>query len=144
MITRATEYAFLTLIYLAKRPIHTISYSSEIAEAEQIPIAFLSKLVPKLVKAGLIHSRRGSQGGLEIAKSPNTITAKDVMDAIEGTFTSNICTGESSYTCFRNGCGLKSVFAEAQQAYHNVLQKKTLADILQNDHYTLDRPLSSV
>lgn len=141
MITRATEYACLTMLYLAKQPAGKISFTAEIAEAERIPPSFLVKVVPRLVKAGLVISRRGSSGGLELAKDPSTITLKDMVEAMEGEIVSNLCTGSQPFTCFRSGCALKSAFHQAQLKYLEALSAVTLNDLAKQDAYVLDRPL---
>lgn len=144
MITRATEYACLTMLYLAKQPAGKISFTAEIAEAEHIPPSFLVKVVPRLVKAGMVTSRRGSSGGLEIARDPATITLKDMVEAMEGEIASNLCTSSQPFSCFRSGCALKSAFHQAQLKYIEALSAVTLSDLVKQDTYVLDRPLPAV
>lgn len=140
MITRATEYACLTLLYLAKQPPGRVSFTAEIAEAERIPSSFLVKVVPKLVKAGLIHSRRGSSGGLELARAPETISLAAVLQAIEGEMAANVCTANEPYVCFRAGCALQRAFLGAQTKFVDHLEGISLADLARRDTYAGDRP----
>lgn len=44
-LRRETEYALRALIYLAQRPAGTVRPASEIAEAQDIPVGFLSKIL---------------------------------------------------------------------------------------------------
>lgn len=133
MITRATEYASLTMLYLAKQPAGKLSFTAEIAEAEHIPAAFLVKVIPRLVKAGLVVSRRGSSGGLEIAKDPKTITLRHVLEAVEGEIAANLCTGSQPYQCHRASCSLKGVFATAQAKYLEALDSVSLSELAGSD-----------
>lgn len=144
MITRATEYACLTMLYLAKQPAGKISFTADIAEAEHIPPSFLVKVVPRLVKAGLVISRRGSSGGLELAKDPATITLRDMVEAMEGEIALNHCTSATPVSCFRGGCALKGAFYQAQVKYLDALSAVTLGDLARQDGYVLDRPLPAV
>jgi Rrf2 family nitric oxide-sensitive transcriptional repressor len=129
MITRATEYASLTMLYLAKQPAGKLSFTAEIAEAEHIPPAFLVKVIPRLVKAGLVVSRRGSSGGIELAKDPRTITLRHVLEAMEGEVAANVCTGSQPYSCHKPSCSMKGVFADAQKQYLNALDRVSLFEL---------------
>lgn len=142
MITRATEYACLTLLYLAKQPPGRVSFTAEIAEAERIPNSFLVKVVPKLVKAGLILSRRGSSGGLELARDPGEISLAAVLTAIEGELAANLCTSAAPYACFRAGCALKTALLGAQTKFIEHLEGISLADLARRDAYPGDRPIA--
>lgn len=143
MITRATEYACLAMLYLAKQPAGRVSFTAEIAEAEHIPPSFLVKVVPRLVKAGLVISRRGSSGGLELARRPEAITLREVMEAIEGELAANVCTSTQPYTCFRGGCALKGAFFEAQRQFLGALDGFTLAELAEQDGYRADAPAAA-
>jgi len=129
MITRATEYASLTMLYLAKQPSGKLSFTAEIAEAEHIPPAFLVKVIPRLVKAGLVVSRRGSSGGIELAKDPRTITLRHVLEAMEGEVAANVCTSSQAYSCHKPSCTMKGVFADAQNQYLKALDRVSLFEL---------------
>ena len=144
MITRATEYASLTMLYLAKQPAGKLSYTAEIAEAEHIPPAFLVKVIPRLVKAGLVVSRRGSSGGIELAKDPKTITLRQVLEAMEGEIAANVCTSSQPFQCHRASCSLKGVFATAQAKYLEALDSVTLSELAGTDSIDSIRSLPVV
>jgi Rrf2 family protein len=142
MITRATEYACLAMIYLAKQPPGASCFTAEIAKAEHIPASFLVKVVNQLVKAGLVVSRRGQNGGLGLGKDAAQITLKDIVAVTEGELAVNVCTGTQEYACFRAGCALKGAFLSAQHQYLESLDSVTLAQLAQVDGYPSDRPLA--
>jgi Rrf2 family protein len=56
----------------------------EIAEAQEIPAAFLTQILLKLKGAGLVISTRGSTGGYRLARPPEEITLIDVLRVVEG------------------------------------------------------------
>ena len=136
MITRATEYACLAMLYLAKQPAGTSVNTADIAAGERIPPSFLAKVINQLAKGGLVISRRGPQGGLELARDPATISLRQVVEVIEGEVAVNVCTSSQEYTRFRSGCSLKSAFHEAQSAYLDRLEAVTLASLVRDDRYT--------
>lgn len=140
MITRATEYACLAMLYLAKQPSGKTSNTSDIARVERIPPSFLAKVINQLAKAGLVTSRRGPQGGLELGREPAAITLREIVEAIEGEIAVNVCTSSQSYACFRSGCSLKAAFGHAQLKYLESLESVTLASLATGDAYTPDAP----
>lgn len=82
MISKTTEYALRAMVALAGedgRPI----LSPQIAEATQVPQAYLSKVLQTLVRSGLVSSQRGQGGGFILAKQPSEITVLDVVDAVD-------------------------------------------------------------
>lgn len=143
MITRATEYACLAMLYLAKQPPGTCANTGDVATREKIPPSFLAKVINQLSKAGLVVSRRGPAGGLELARSAAAITLRQVVEAIEGELAINLCTASQDYACFRLGCSLKAAFADAQKVYLDRLDAVTLADLVRDDRYAGDAPDSA-
>ena len=77
-----TKYAVIALVDLASRegPVPV----KEIAQAKDIPPYFLAKLVPPLVRAGILSSTRGKKGGIRFARDPGGVSLADVVRVIEG------------------------------------------------------------
>ncbi len=77
-----TKYAVIALVELAGR--NGPTPVREIAHARDIPPYFLAKLVPPLVRAGILRSTRGKNGGVEFARDPSDVSLADVVRVIEG------------------------------------------------------------
>jgi Rrf2 family protein len=56
----------------------------EVAEYTGIPRSYLSKLIHKLAKKGLVVARRGHHGGVVLARPSSEITLEDLSEAIDG------------------------------------------------------------
>ncbi len=84
MFTRSTQYVVLALAELAARPPATRMHTRALAEAAGVPRSFLAKLVPLLVRAGLVRATRGRTGGVELARAPSEIAVADVIRAVDG------------------------------------------------------------
>jgi Rrf2 family protein len=137
-LTKASEYGILTLLYLAKQPEGQLNDTARIAEVERIPLSFLIKLVPSLVKAGLIRSHRGANGGLELGRPAESITLRQVIEATEGEIAVNACTTSTPYDCFRLGCSIHVALKYAQDQFLKALDEWTLASLAQQEqHLTL-------
>jgi Rrf2 family protein len=129
MLTRAADYAARVMIHLATLPAGTRLQRTLLAEATDVPDSFLSKVLQGLVRARLIASRPGVNGGFELVSDPQRVTLLDVVEAIDGQIALNICvaTGER---CERQvGCAAHEVWAEAQQAVVRVLKSANLAQL---------------
>jgi Rrf2 family protein len=60
------------------------SLLGDIARREDISEKYLGQIIIPLKSAGLVVSQRGAHGGYSLARAPETITVKDVVEAIEG------------------------------------------------------------
>ncbi len=58
--------------------------AESIAEAQHLPTKFLSAILGELRRSGLVTSRRGVEGGYQLARPASKITVADVMRAIDG------------------------------------------------------------
>jgi len=82
-ISKEVDYGLRALIVIAKHPQDLLT-SKEIAQQFEIPYNFLSLILPKLVRAGLIESVQGPKGGYRMAKLPKDISFLTVIQALEG------------------------------------------------------------
>lgn len=82
LITRASEYAILSLIVLSRAdaPIDSETLSKQLA----IPKSFLAKILQSLAKKDLLKSYKGVNGGFVLHKKPKEINMLEVMTAVEG------------------------------------------------------------
>ncbi len=128
-LTRAADYAVRIMIHLASLPPGSRPNRTALAQAGEVAEQFLAKVLQSLTRAGLIDSQRGMKGGFALAKPPEQITILDIVEAVEGPVTLNVClaTGES---CGRKSwCPAHRVWAEAQEAMLNVLRNATIASL---------------
>ena len=129
-ITRQTEYAIRTLLELAKGAKGEVLQVKVISERQGIPVEFLKKTVQLLALAGLVNTRRGTQGGIMLARSAEDITIADIVKAIEGPVAINVCL-EPGYICpNQDVCPVSPVLARAQGAFLRELQRESLADLV--------------
>lgn len=128
-ITRAADYAVRVMVHLASLPPGARVQRSALVETSDVPESFLSKVLQRLVAAGLVMSRRGGGGGFELALPPNKITLLQVVEAMDGPIRLNRCVpGDSG--CERSGhCPVHPVWLEAQTALVKVLKARNLAEL---------------
>jgi Rrf2 family iron-sulfur cluster assembly transcriptional regulator len=82
LITRASEYAILSLIVLSKAdsPMDSETLSTQLS----IPKSFLAKILQSLAKKGILKSFKGVNGGFSLLINPKEISMLDIMSAVEG------------------------------------------------------------
>jgi Rrf2 family protein len=96
--TKAEEYGMFGVLYLADADRSKVIPLSEISQAQDIPEKFLAKIFQSLSKAGIVRSHRGVRGGFTLAKSPDQISMKEVLETIQGPYHLMKCT-ESIAAC---------------------------------------------
>jgi len=130
-LTAFTDYSLRVLIYLAAQPERRATIG-EIATAFAVSEHHLTKVVHFLGKEGWLANVRGKGGGLALAKPPEAINIGDVVRQTEGGAIVE-CFGEGGGACRITGlCRLQGVLGEAVAAFHAVLQRYTLADLVHN------------
>ncbi len=115
-IPRKIEYALRAMIYMADRP-NGVARGSEIARHEQIPKYYLEKVVRDLMHRGLVHARRGPGGGDQLARAAANISFRDIIEAVEGPITLNVCTDGPSSCALQLTCRNVSGVGKKVSAY---------------------------
>jgi Rrf2 family protein len=82
-LTKKADYGLIAVKHLASRG-RTSCSAKEIAEAHNLPAEMLAKILQKLVRSGLLSSQHGTNGGYALARHPSTMTALEVIRAIDG------------------------------------------------------------
>lgn len=130
-LTNYTDYALRVLIYLAVKDSDEKSTITEITEAYNVSRNHLMKVIHQLGKIGVIETTRGRGGGIVLAKQPEEITIGSIVRETEEDFHMVECFNSATNHCVLSPvCGLRSVLGEALAAYLAVLDKYTIADII--------------
>ena len=78
------EYALAALFDLATQPPGTPVKIGDIAKRQKIPQKFLELILAGLKQGGFVESRRGAEGGYLLVRTPETLTAGEVLRFVEG------------------------------------------------------------
>ncbi len=131
-MTRASEYALLSLIVLARsnKPLGTETLSNEL----NISKSFLAKILQAMARADILNSYKGVNGGFALAKKSEQITILDILKAAEGKSPAVFDCSPSQSCCpsdQANFCGIWPFLNRLQGKIDNFLDNLTLADILE-------------
>jgi len=94
-LSKKADYALIALSYMAvpgQRPIIT---AREVAERHSIPVELLAKVLQRLVRAGVLTSIQGINGGYRLAKPPRALSVAQVVEAIDGPLMLTACDDQS-------------------------------------------------
>jgi len=131
-LTNFSDYSIRVMIYLGlqKSKLATIS---DIAKAYEISENHLTKVVHQLAQRGYIETVRGKGGGLRLVRKPDTVNIGEMIRHSEGNTALLPCMDNEKTCCIRPNCKLMGILREAQLALFDVLDKYTLADLLQQE-----------
>jgi len=141
MFSTKAEYGVRVMIELARRggegngdPVPL----AEIAEHDELPLAYLEHLVARLRRAGLVTSRRGAHGGYLLARPPQEITMAEVVEALEGSIAPIECISEGAdgrVVCSRESdpdhvCPTKLLWTRVRAQIVSTLTQTTLYELI--------------
>lgn len=127
-LTRQSNYAIRALIYCAVNA-PGLSRVADIARAHGISELFLFKLIKPLVDAGLIETVRGRHGGIRLGRPASQITLLDTIRLTEENFAMAECFEEEVNCPLVDNCDVNAALHEALDAFFNVLDGYTIADL---------------
>ena len=131
-LTSFTDYALRVLIHVASAPEGRATIA-EIAHAFAISEHHLVKVVHMLGREGFLTNTRGRGGGLRLAKPARDIGVGRVIRATEGPDVPAECFDRARNACVLSGsCRLKGVLMEATRAFHEVLDRYTVEDLVRD------------
>ncbi len=83
-LSKAADYSILVVGYLASLELQQVKTRDEIAALFNLPSDFLSKILQKLTRAGIVESMKGLRGGYRLQQPPDQITLGKIISIIDG------------------------------------------------------------
>ena len=136
-VSKRGEYALRALIDfgLAQALGRPLLQVSELAAKEDLPVKFLEQILMQLKAAGYLESRRGKHGGYLLARPPENISIGQVIRLIDGPLAPIACVSHTAYercSCpDEEHCGLRMLMLDVRNAITNILDRYTLADVVE-------------
>jgi Rrf2 family protein len=128
-LTSATVYALRALVYLARHGGGRMLASAAIAEAEGLPDRFLVNVLTPLVRAGVLYSVRGPDGGYRLARPAKGTTLLEVVEAVEGPVRGEAPPVGTSTEAMRFDGQLQATCEKAAETVRGRLRRVSLADL---------------
>jgi Rrf2 family nitric oxide-sensitive transcriptional repressor len=131
-LTQFTDYSLRTLMFLGAHP-KRLCQIAQIAEAYDISVNHLRKVVNRLASCGYVETIRGKGGGMRLSRAPNMINIGAVVRDTEDNFDIVECFSRKHQDCpLLPACALRSVLVDAHRNFMATLDRRTLQDVLGN------------
>jgi len=133
LITRASEYAILSLIVLSKAS--TPKDSETLSRDLAISKSFLAKILQSLAKEGVLKSYKGAHGGFVLEKDPKKINMLQIITCVEGKTPAVFDCASSINDCPSDKADICSIWPflnKLQGKIDHFLSELTLSDILED------------
>ncbi|WP_291952893.1 Rrf2 family transcriptional regulator [Campylobacter sp.] len=132
LFTKASEYALLSLMHIAKsQDPQDVDAMSNVLD---IPKSFLAKILQVLAKDNLLKSFKGAKGGFVLVKNPQEYTLKEIVNSVEKKSTNVFeCSNGICPSHKGDNCSLMPVLVELQSKIDEFLITITLDDIMRNN-----------
>src|SRR5215208_6281746 len=151
IFTTKAEYGVRLLIQLGLQGSHQPVSLKAVADAENLPLAYLERIAALLKKSGLVEATRGAHGGYLLARPAEEITMDDVVLALEGAIAPMDCfldDRDGRVACSHGDdfgtCATKLLWTRVQLGVIRSLQRTTLAELVEFDARQTALPVTSV
>jgi Rrf2 family protein len=124
------RYGVRVLLELALQNGKTVPLK-DIARSQEISLLYLEHLIAPLISAKIVRSTRGARGGIKLVKAPENIKLSEVVELLEGSITPVDCVDDPKVCPRSKFCATRDVWAEVKRAIENVLESKTLQDLVE-------------
>ncbi|MFL6304088.1 MAG: RrF2 family transcriptional regulator [Candidatus Sulfotelmatobacter sp.] len=122
-LTKKADYALMAMKHLAERSSQGSLSAKDVADAYGIPPEALAKILQKLVKAGLLHSQHGTNGGYTLARPAHTISAFEVIQAIDGPLFITSCITVRGECDQSDRCNIREPLRKVNDSIEAVLKR---------------------
>lgn len=131
---RRADYAIRAAVDLARHEVAgTRRKARAIAAEMDIPATYVPQILAELVRAGLVVSVAGRDGGYRLGRSASTISLLEVVEAVDGEVMSTVCVLRGGPCRWDDICAVHVPWAQAQNAMLDSLDATTLADLVDID-----------
>jgi Rrf2 family protein len=129
-ITRQADYAVRIVLDLAERNHGGVERSDDVARRQVVPRAYFTKVVQALVRAGYVRTLRGARGGIQLARDPDAITLRQVIEAVEGPIYLNRCLSHPGECSLERACAAHPVWERVQDILTRELEAVTVSQMI--------------
>ncbi len=131
MIFSATaEYALRAVIMIADHAGSDAVSGSEVAQALEAPPNYMSKIMHRLARAGILVSTRGKGGGFRLAHPASEISLIEVVSVFDTVNEGRTCLLGRPECTDSNPCPLHTRWKPMAEAFATLIRQTTLADLL--------------
>ncbi|MFP8487848.1 RrF2 family transcriptional regulator [Gracilimonas sp. Q87] len=133
MFSTSCHYGLQSMLYIAmySSPDKNVGLT-EIADKQEIPKHFLSKILQELVKHGLLESTKGPNGGFRLSRKQEDIALIEVIEAIDGLGVFTKCGIGFKKCSDDHPCPIHHEYKKVREKIHELFRDKTLKELTED------------
>lgn len=131
-LSTKSEYACLAMIELARNYGQGVITIHAIAEKQGLPKKYLEQILLLLKSSHYVRSRKGAEGGYELAKAPAEISIAQVVRLMDGALApvGSVSRYFYEHTPIEKSKKLIAVFKDIRDYISAKMEKTTFADLI--------------
>ena len=128
-ISKLTDYGTLILVHLAGYEKGRLAPATDVAAGTHLSLPTVQKVLKTLAQSGLVESARGAEGGYRLARSPDAISAAEILHALEGPLAITECSDHDSHCELESDCKVGSAWQKISTAIRAAMEEIRLTDL---------------
>ncbi len=128
-ISTKGRYGTRALVELALRETNEPVLLRDIAQKQDISLAYLEHVISPLIAGGILRSTKGPKGGISLNRKPAEIKLSDVIRLLEGSVAPADCVDNPSVCDRADSCATRDIWCELKQALDKILNSTTIQDL---------------
>ena len=130
MLSQTAEYALRAVLYLAERSDDGTVRVGEMAQALRIPRNYLSKILHRLARAGVLASTRGKTGGFQLAVAADRLRLSEIVAPFDRVDERRRCLLGRPQCSDRTACAAHSRWKDVADTVATFFRETTVAELL--------------
>ena len=131
-LTKKSSYGLVAVLELAGKEADGPLSASAIAGRYSLPHSFVEKILHQLKQAGIVSSTQGRKGGYRLARSPQRITVRQVLEALGESLDLVGCLGPGAPCELMQICPTKDAWERIDQRFKKLLDSLSLGDLIES------------
>jgi Rrf2 family protein len=128
-ISDAATLALHSMAFIARFSAGDNCSVATMAGEQGVSEAYLSKIMQRLVKVGLVTSQRGPGGGFLLTREASKISLLEILEAVDGPMFKHKCS-LGRQRCLHGGCALGTLFTHVNYQVEAFMASRNLSDML--------------
>lgn len=131
MISTRGRYALRVMIDLAEHQEDGYTPMKDVAKRQSVSLGYMEKILPVLVKNGIVEGLQGKTGGYRLIRKPEEYTLGEILRLTEGSLAPVACLECSATPCEKAAdCRTLPVWTELDRRINEYLDSVTVANLL--------------
>lgn len=126
-LSKKADYGLIAVKHLAMHRDQHACSANEIADEYGISTTLMAKVLQKLARQNLVAAKHGSSGGYQLSKTPDQISALEVITAIDGPVLITSCVTSHGNCDATSKCSVREPLRRVNESILNVLNMVTIA-----------------